>query len=188
MKFDCIIVLAHEMSKYGELNEESLSRINFACELFLLNKLSVLITPGWNYRKDTNQYIGDRMKDYAVNYGVPFENILVEINSRDTVGDAFFCKINHIEKNNLKNILVVTSDYHVSRTREIFKLKNGKKYKIEIKGVKGFNDTDKTDHEKKSLITFKKTFEGVQAGNDEEILKRLKKSHPFYNGKIHPSI
>tara|TARA_B100001758_G_C18415818_1_gene619592 strand:+ start:898 stop:1464 length:567 start_codon:yes stop_codon:yes gene_type:complete len=188
MRFDCIIVLAHEMSKSAELNEESSLRIDYACELFLLNRPIVLITPGWNYRKDCNQCIGEIMMQYAINYGIPSESIYPEINSRDTVGDAFFSKINHVEKNNFKNILVVTSDYHEPRTIEIFRFIYGEKYNIKVHGVKIFNKKDMVREEKKSLKSFKKTFYGVQSGNNNEILNRLKKHHPFYNGKIYPSL
>jgi len=187
--YDCIIVLAHEMSKHGELEEESRSRISYACELLKRNKQSYLITPGWNYRKDSNLFIGDRMKQYAILHeNIPSEKILVEFNSRDTVGDAFFSKINHIEKNNFKSILIVTSNYHVSRTKEIFNFVYGEEYKILVNGVKGYDNNEKINYENKSIIAFRNTFNGIQKGNNNQILQRLKKLHPFYNGKIHPAI
>ncbi len=187
--YDCIIALAHEMTKHGKLNEESVSRITYACQLFKINKQSYLITPGWNYRKDSNLFIGEKMKEYAVLHeNIPSEKILVEFNSRDTVGDAFFTKTNHIEKNKFKSILIVTSNYHVSRTWEIFNFIYGDKYKIEVKGVKGYDNPKRTKNENNSIIAFRKTFNGIPKGKNNHILERLKKSHPFYNGKIHPSI
>ncbi len=94
MKFDCIIVLANEMDKEGNLNLESISRIKLARDSYFNNPSTTLITCGWNYRKDSKLFIGDVMKNYAVKLGVPSDKILAEINSRDTVGDAFFTKLN----------------------------------------------------------------------------------------------
>ena len=116
--YDCIIVLAHEMTKNGDLKEESVSRIKYACKLHEFNKKSHLITLGWDYRKDSTDFIAHRMKEFAINQGIPCHKISAEINSRDTVGDAFFSKINHVEKHNFKNIIVITSSYHVNRTKK----------------------------------------------------------------------
>ena len=120
MLFDCIIVLANEMDKNGKLNLESISRIRLACDLYFKNPFVTLITCGWNYRNDSNLCIGNVMKEYAINLGVPEDKIISEVNSRDTVGDAFFTKINIVKLTNWKNILVVTSDYHVKRSSIIF--------------------------------------------------------------------
>ncbi len=41
--------------------------------------------------------------------------------SRDTIGNAFFTRIMHTDIMNLKNLCIITSDFHIERTREIFK-------------------------------------------------------------------
>ena len=53
-------------------------------------------------------------------YKINPQNLLCENNSRDTVGDAIFSRINIVKKFNYKNIAVVTSQYHVKRANEIF--------------------------------------------------------------------
>ena len=69
MKFDCIIVLANEMDKDGNLNLESVSRIKLATDSYFNHLPTTLITCGWNYREDSELFIGDVMKDYAVKFG-----------------------------------------------------------------------------------------------------------------------
>ena len=64
------------------------------------------------------------MRDYCIKLGVPPDKIIIELNSRDTVGDAFFSKQNILIGRGWKNLLVVTSDYHVKRTLIVFKTIN----------------------------------------------------------------
>ena len=188
MEFDCIIVLANEMDKEGNLNDETISRINLAYKLFLCNKSSYLITCGWDYRIDSSLFIGNVMKEFALKLGVPDKKIISEINSRDTVGDAFFTKHNIIKKRGWKNLLVVTSNYHVDRTLKIFKFIYGVDYNFKVFGAKGFDSYKKLITEKKSIKSFKETFKNINEGDDINIFKNLIHKHPYYNGLNYPKI
>ena len=187
-KFDCIVVLANEMDKEGILNNESVSRVQLACKSYNDDLSGKMITCGWNYRKDCELFIADVMKSYAVNEGIPEENIITEINSRDTVGDAFFSKHKIIASNVWKNLLIVTSDYHVERTARIFKFIYGEKYNIEVIGATCKDSGDKFLGEQKSIDAFNNTFINVDSGDDTEIFNALSSRHPFYNGTIYPQI
>ena len=44
------------------------------------------------------------MKDNAVKLGIPSENIIIQLNSRDKVGDAFFTKHDVIVNREWKKI------------------------------------------------------------------------------------
>lgn len=188
MKCDCIIVLANHMDKEGNLNSESLSRIELARDFYLKNPSATLITSGWNYRKDSSLFISDVMKDYAIKLGIPSDKIITERNSRDTVGDAFFTKRNILVSQKWKNIIVVTSDYHVDRASIIFKFIYGHEYVIKVVGSSGFDTAKKQVAEKKSLEAFKKTFKNINVGDDRNIYIKLSTLHPFYNGDVYPKI
>jgi vancomycin permeability regulator SanA len=188
MEYDCIIVLANEMDKEGNLNLESTSRVKLASDSYSNNSSTTLITCGWNYRKDSKLFIGDVMKEFAVKLGVPSEKIITELNSRDTVGDAFFTKHNILTNRKWKNILVVTSDYHVDRTLSIFKFIYGYEYTIEVIGSSGSDSLEKKESEKKSLEAFEQTFKNIREGNDIEIYEKLSTLHPFYNGVVYSKI
>ena len=58
------------------------------------------------------------MKEYALSLGIPEMNILAEEKSKDTLGNAFFTKITYLEKYNWKNVIVITSDFHLNRTKD----------------------------------------------------------------------
>lgn len=187
MEHDCIIVLANEMDKDGKLNPDSLSRINQSVKSYFLNPSSYLITCGWNYRNDTSLCIGNVMKDYAIKLGIPENKIITELNSRDTVGDAFFTKQNIVIGRNWKNLLVVTSEYHVKRTSLIFKFIYGPNYGIKVIGSHSEKDNN-ISSEMKSLEAFNKTFRNIKSGDDSNIYKRMSNKHPFYNGDVYPKI
>ena len=95
MFFNAIIVLANEMDSSGILNNESKSRAIKAVEMFKYTSSRYILACGWNYRVDTDIKIADAFKKYMnKELGVSNDNILVEANSRDTVGDAYFTKVN----------------------------------------------------------------------------------------------
>ncbi|MDC1048682.1 YdcF family protein [Flavobacteriaceae bacterium] len=187
MGYDCIIVLANEMDIDGNLNHDSLSRLNQAVKTYFSNSSSYLITCGWNYRKDSSLYIGNVMRDYAIRLGVPPDKIITELNPRDTVGDAFFTKQNILFGKGWKKLLVVTSDYHVNRTSIVFRFIYGSGYNIDVIGSES-QKNDYTFSEMKSLESFKKTFKNLKSGDNFKIYERMLNKHPFYNGDVYPKI
>lgn len=189
MDYSAIIVLGNLMSQEGELNIESSSRMNLAIEAFYENQAPYIVTSGWAYRTDSPIAIADAMRNYAIKRGkIRPRSIITEKNSRDTVGDAIFTKKHLALKRGWKNILVITSDYHVSRTQIIFNFIYGNHYNIKVMGAATSTTNGQLTNENTSLIAFYETFEGVEAGDDALIYKRLYEKHPFYNGVVYPKI
>lgn len=48
------------------------------------------------------------------------ENVYVETTSYDTIGNAFFARTSHTDINGWRNLLVVTNEFHMTRTAAIF--------------------------------------------------------------------
>ena len=57
---------------------------------------------------------------YLVNNGVPAERIRLEATSLDTIGNAWFSKVLHVDPAGWSRVLVVTSEFHMPRTESIF--------------------------------------------------------------------
>ena len=95
-KIDAIIILANLMDQFGSLNPETEARANKAIDLyFKLESAPCLVTCGWAYRSDNSVSIAVAIKNFLLkNYAINANKIYTEINSRDTVGDAYFTKIN----------------------------------------------------------------------------------------------
>jgi hypothetical protein len=189
-KIDALIILANLMDKFGKINSESEERVNKALDIYSGLKVPpTLVTCGWAYRTDNNIPIAVAFKNFIIeNFDINPEKICIEINSRDTVGDAYFTKVNHAEKCSWRNIVVVTSDYHVKRTIEIFNFVYGPQFNIEVVGAETLKKNEiLLSNENKSIVAFRETFKNVSEGNSEAIFQRMCDSHPYYNGVSYPS-
>lgn len=57
---------------------------------------------------------------YLIDQGVPPAQVLVEASSYDTIGNAYFARMIHTDVRQLRKLLVITSDFHLARTRAVF--------------------------------------------------------------------
>jgi uncharacterized SAM-binding protein YcdF (DUF218 family) len=178
-----IIVLANEMGPTGQLNEESSARANFAVKLAVRASRATLLTPGWAYRPDSLVRIGDAMKEYILG-GLDGKslNIVSDLESKDTVGDAIYCR-EYIEEMGMAgsfSLDVVTSDYHCERVLKIFRFVFGELCSVTVHSVRTSNPVSREGSEKLSTEAFNNTFAGIAAGDFKAIKQRLIESHPLY--------
>lgn len=191
---DAVVVLANLMDAQGRLNDESARRAAKAATLFRACGAAVLVTTGWAYRPDSPLPIADAFRQHLIrHHAIPAERIVADPNARDTVGDAYFTKIGLARPRGWKHVMVVTSDYHVARSQEIFNFIYGPGFTIEAVGAEiakdGASDTIAVAaSEQASLDAFRRTFAGITPGDDDAIGERLRRCHPFYNGDIHPRL
>ena len=183
--FDVILVLSNEMNREGELNKESKARANKAIKIFKSYSAKYLITSGWAYRKDTDLCIATAFKNYIIaNSNIKSNLVLTELNSRDTVGDAYFTKTNIVVPNNFKKLCIITSNYHIFRTRRIFNLIYGNEYYMSFIGVKLLPSFLSIMKEFKSFKSFENTFSKLSSGNDIQIRETIRKNHPYMKTDI----
>lgn len=118
---DAIIVLGGGISDEGILLPHSRLRVEKAVELWKKNKPFLLFSGRWNYlrKKTLKKTEGRGMHKYAIQLGVPKKSILLEEESMDTIGNAYFCNKRFIVPRKWKDIIIVTSGFHVARTRRI---------------------------------------------------------------------
>jgi hypothetical protein len=57
---------------------------------------------------------------YLTDAGVPPRRILTETHSYDTIGNAFFSRLLHVDPQGFRRLLIVTSDFHLPRTQTVF--------------------------------------------------------------------
>src|SRR5689334_14924059 len=57
---------------------------------------------------------------YLLMNGIPANKILTEASSYDTIGNAYFARTIHTDPLGLRHLLVITSAFHMPRTRAIF--------------------------------------------------------------------
>ena len=182
-----VIVLSHLMNIHGQLGNESKSRAKLAYKIFTsIDSKSLILTLGWDYRDDSNIPIAISMRDYLISQGIDSKKIMIDINSRDTVGDAIFSKINFYDKYLFKELHIVTSDYHTERTKFIFE--KIIPCKIKVHGSKTNQGNNKKISEEKSLEAFKSTFSDTNFKSNKSLIKTLTTKHPFYNGSVYEQL
>ncbi len=185
------IVLANLMSRTGLLNDETVARLDLAVQLDAYSPASMIVLCGWAYRSDTSLAIADAMRSY-MNAKHPdlIPRTKCQRYSRDTVGDAIFSRllIDSYPEPSVNPVIVVTSDYHVPRTAEIFRYVFGEQRHVSVFGAPSRLPVRQAQSELRSLAAFRTTFATAKPGNLEEIYSSLREKHPYYNGEKYPKI
>lgn len=55
-----------------------------------------------------------------IDAGVPAKDVYVETTSYDTIGNAYYARMCHTEVANWRKLLIITSEFHMERTKAIF--------------------------------------------------------------------
>lgn len=187
MTKDVIIILGGGIEPDGSLPEIPKFRINKGVELFKSGVAPKIIVSG-NYgfwlEKEPPRSEAEAMEEYVISLGVPESAILKEDVSKDTIGNAYFCRLNFLEPSNWKNIVVVTSDYHISRTQYIFEKVLGSDYTIEFMAVDSRLSPERfaiqINKENKTTEFLKKWFDSIKPGDTEAIKELMYTKHPGY--------
>lgn len=180
-----VIVLANLMDKDGVLNDETRGRLELGYRVAQDHAASEIMFMGWDYRTDTELAISVAMKRHAEAQGLStLATLHCNTLSRDTVGDAVFSALACRERRDRVSPLVVTSDYHVMRTKRVFEFVWGRE--ISVFGARTPDPVGKGATEVASIAAFEATFDGIKSGDLAGVARRLLAAHPFYNGTAMP--
>lgn len=134
MDYDVIIVLAGGIQDDGSLPETVRRRVLHAKNIYDQNLAPRIIMSGrWSRYQEAIQpktTEAQLMTQYAVELGLPLESILQENTSHSTIENAVHSKKRFFEPNSWKKIIVVTSDFHLPRTKRVFDTVLGREYLI----------------------------------------------------------
>jgi len=176
MSNNILILLSNDFDENLRLNKISKTRANFMYSLYTDG--DIIFTLGGK-GKFSNKNISDELKEYLINkFEIPCNSIISIKESKDTVGDAFFSRL-QLQKIsfNYKKIKIITSDWHLSRTKEIFNTIIPNK-RLEFYGV--YTEGYIKKKEEESLEKFKETFLGVDFSNLISLRERIMNKHPLY--------
>ena len=124
------------------------------------------------------------MAAYAESLGTPREALLLEEESRDTIGNAYFVGRRFLEPNGWKSIRVVTSDFHVPRTTWVFHKILGPDYDVSFSPAS--TELDATiiaarARAEGDIITFLMEWIGtIDEGDRAGIDRFIQEEHPGY--------
>lgn len=121
---DAIVVLGRGVESNGQLPVAAAERVSRGVKLFHAGVAPRIIMSGrFALLADDDRpprTEARAMADAACAAGVPPEAILLEEESRDTIGNAWFTARRILEPNGWNAIRVVTSEYHVPRASWVF--------------------------------------------------------------------
>ena len=192
------IVLGGGRTNSGVLTELSKQRLKKACELYEHGVIVKVAALGGHYSTYSPNAIffersgADIRKDYLHSHGVPFENIILVPNGRDTILEAFACR-EVIRKSEVKRILIVTSDKHMKRALFIFRRIFGENFTIKGEEVSCGDILD--ENEEKEYLNLVREFLDnfseeipdpdlkIWIKNQKDYYHRHKKIHDKYHSK-----
>ena len=130
--------------------------------------------------------------DYLLAKGIRPDRVLNEAASLDTIGNAYFLRTVHIDPLGLRKILVITSDFHMKKTRwifeKIFALEPYQGYELSFLSTPDNMDPEtlamRMAHEKKSLERSMTDLEEI--GSLQQFHVWLYQNHGAYSNCMEP--
>lgn len=184
--YDTAVVHSWIINIDGTQQPEGARRVAEGAKLYKSNVTETLTMTGWHDQRDWAAPVthAESMARYAVSQSVPRRFIYTEEKALDTVAQAAFTKWVIAQPKRMKNVAVVTSDYHAPRADEVFRFIYGPDYTMKTFGTETLKKNEPTviEEEKRCLETFRKFWEGIEAGDDMAISMKLFSKHPLYNG------
>ncbi|MDP2586258.1 MAG: YdcF family protein [Candidatus Komeilibacteria bacterium] len=125
-KYDAILIMGGGLTTKSELPLWAKARHDLGLKNFSGSKYIMSTSAGTVYKprpldkKGFPIYEAAVGAKYLTQHGMPAKKILVEKYSWDTIGNAYFARQIFTETMRLKKLLVITSGFHMARTRAIF--------------------------------------------------------------------
>lgn len=187
--FDAVIILGGGISEQGDISTFTKQRVDLA--LTLDQKSTPLIMSGnysalASYTPPTTEAAA--MRTYALDHtptGTEL-NIFCEEKSMDTIGNAYFTAKEFLVPWSARTVLVVTSDFHVLRTRYIFQKVLGDTIRVIVRGAGSElseHDQAATRARETKLLSFTKQLLNPIVAGDLPAIRRILDLFPGYNSK-----
>jgi DUF218 domain len=124
--FDAILVPGGGVHANGQLPLWSINRLDRAVELADGASI-VTLSAGTTHKAPPLDEAGRPIVEsvaaarYLEGRGYPHDRILAETASYDTIGNAYFARVIHTDPAGFRNLLVITSAFHMARTEGVFR-------------------------------------------------------------------
>lgn len=184
-----IVVLGGGVDMHGKLPPLAAARVEKAVALWKRAKNAHLVMSGrWTFLTMAvfPKTEAQAMKDLAVSLGVPARAIALEEESKDTLGNAYYTR-HVLARHGWKDITVVTSDYHLPRTKYIFSRILGPEYALRFASAPSrLPPTERRQRriEEEKILGLTRTWlDPIIPGHDEAVKKLLFTMHPAYAEK-----
>jgi uncharacterized SAM-binding protein YcdF (DUF218 family) len=177
------VLLGGGITNSGKLPYDARARVAKACFLLKNNIVSKLILTGSNTnRRHPNIFEARLYHDYLINNGIDKNRLLKEEEAQDTIGNAVYSKKLILKNKMSRQIMLITSNYHVSRASLIFNHILGKEFSISTNGshTNYFHYLSKRLHEKASVEYSHQLLAQVKLGDHLQAEYFMNKFISFY--------
>lgn len=182
--FDALLVLGCGIDESGELIDDARLSVKIAAKLFKQQVAPLIIFTGnYSYKANFVPRISESqaMKDDAITLGIPAEKIHIETESKDTLGNAYFTKVNLLEPLALRRIAILRGpNQSEERVRYIFDKVLGQQYDYELVD-RDENRPEEQKRERKSLVVVRNWLKDVEDGDEGAVYKVMCARHPAYS-------
>lgn len=124
-QYDAILIPGGGLTEHGELPIWTKRRLERAIQIGDF-RFIITLSAGTTHKPPPLDEKGFPVLEsvaaakYLLQKGIPAQRILIETSSYDTIGNAFFSRVIHIDPLCLEKLLVITSEFHMPRTKAIF--------------------------------------------------------------------
>lgn len=123
--YDAILIPGGGLTKEGRLPEWSKQRLDKALEIYggeyiITLSAGTVHKPPVLDKKEFPLFESSVAASYLVKKGINPTKVLREWASYDTVGNAFFTRVIHTDPRGWRKLLVISSEFHLARTQDIF--------------------------------------------------------------------
>lgn len=186
-----IVVLGGGIDKNGNLPQYVKERLDRAIEIFRKNKnAKILVSGRYSFLYPRNllplKTEAEAMKDYLIKMKVSKNIIFLENKSKDTISNAYYAKKLYFIPRKEKDAKIITSEFHLSRVKYIFKKVFGSSYKFQyISILSNLNkkSADKVKARQKELLKKTKEILGKMKNGDHNFLKNKFYKLKYYREK-----
>lgn len=183
---DAIVVLGGGVEPDGTLPQVPRTRVKRAVEIYDGGVAPRIILSGRCGLTSPQPAVTEAaaMAAYARELGVPDDALLLEEESRDTLGNAYFTREWYLEPNGWTSIRVVTSDFHLSRAAWVFRKILGGSYDFSfVSAASGLSPRElifRALEECKLYIFLNEWLEAMEDADEHAIDRLMENEHPGY--------
>lgn len=178
------MVLGGGISADGEADPATIARTQAAAVLARERPLLAFVLTGRQsgldgvtYAVSEAQWMADRLAQDGIARG----RIVLEEESRNTIGNAVLVAARHLRRLEPRPLWIVTSSYHMARSVLAFAATLGPAWPIRTRtSPPARDDAFRSAAEAKFIQETSEFFDGINIGDLDAIVARLRERYPYY--------
>ncbi len=181
--YEALVVHGAGLTFQEELSEKAIQRMDTGIAAWEAGvATNVVVSGSHSFMTDTPPSLAEAavMRRYALSKGIPYQDIHIEDESLDTIGNALFTKTRIVVPNDWEHLIVVTSESHLSRTLKIFRHVMGSDFDVTGMPAPEHVTAKERLYEVIGAAMMREVLRGTKPGDDEAIRERLYDLVPGY--------